>query len=101
MQEAGNFVGNAWCWTQNKPLAWLGSVSFSYADEDPFWERVKQATNADDFLEHNYSQLPIALHLEVKNSLGLAVFLTALRAYVDQTAPQMTTQNLDHQGRRA
>ena len=99
VQEAGNFVGNMVPGLKANPLAWLGqSVSF-YADEDPFWERVKQATNADDFLEHNYSQLPIALHLEVKNSLGLAVFLTALRAYVDQTAPQMTTwQNLDHQG---
>ena len=47
----------------------------------------------------NYAQLPVAFHCEVKNPLGLAAFLTALRAFADQTAPKMTIwQNFEHHG---
>jgi hypothetical protein len=36
----------------------------------------------------------------VKNSLGVAAFLTAVHAYADQSAPQMTVwQNLEYAGR--
>ena len=47
----------------------------------------------------NYHQLPLTLHCEVKNPLGLAAFLAALRAYVEQTAPKMTVwQNSEYNG---
>jgi hypothetical protein len=50
-------------------------------------------------MEKNYHQLPLALHCEVKNSLGLATFLTALRAFVEQTAPKMSVwQNSEYKG---
>ncbi len=97
VQEAGNFVVNMAPGLKVNPFGWLGQSIALYADEDPFWARLRQATNADTFLEHNYSDLPLALHCEVKNPLGLAAFLTALHAFVDQTAPRMTTwQNFDY-----
>jgi len=99
VQDAGNFVGNMVPGLKSNPLGWVGQSISLYADADAFWGQLQQATNADEFLEANYPHLPIALHIEVKNPLGLTVFLTGLRAYVDQTAPQMTSwQNMDYQG---
>ena len=41
----------------------------------------------------------MALQCEVKNPLGAAAFLAALRAYVDQTAPKMTAwRNSEYNG---
>jgi hypothetical protein len=100
VQEAGNFVGNMAPGLKANPFAWLGQSITLYADEDPFWDQFRASTNAEAFLEDSYPKLPVALHCEVKNSLGVATFLTALRAFMDQTAPQMTSwQNLEHNGR--
>ena len=97
VQEAGNFVGNMAPGLKASFLGWLGQSIALYADEDPFWDRLTQATNTDIFMEQNYVDLPLALNCEVKNPLGLAAFLTALHAFVDQTAPGMTTwQNLNY-----
>jgi hypothetical protein len=99
VQDAGNFIGNMAPGLKVSPFGWLGQSIAVYADEDPFWDRLQQATNTESFLEHNYTDLPLALHCEVKNPLGLAAFLTALHAFVDQTAPQMTTwNNLEYRG---
>jgi hypothetical protein len=99
VQEAGNFVGNMAPGLKTSPFGWMGQSMALYADDDPFWERLVQATNSDTFLEHNFADLPLALYCEVRNPLGLAAFLTALHAFADQSAPQMTTwQNLDYNG---
>lgn len=43
------------------------------------------------------SRLPVAVHFEVKSFLGVTAFLTTLRAFVEQTAPGMTTwEKLTH-----
>jgi hypothetical protein len=97
IRDAGNFIGNMAPGLKANPFGWLGQSIAVYADEDPFWDRLKQATNTDAFLETNYFDLPLALHAEVKNPLGLAAFLTSVHAFVDQSAPGMTTwQNLDY-----
>jgi hypothetical protein len=99
VQEAGSFVGNLAPGLKANPFGWLGQSVSVYADEDPFWDRLLQATNTDTFFETNFPDLPVALHCEVKNALGLAAFLTALHAFVDQSAPRMTTwENLDYHG---
>jgi hypothetical protein len=60
---------------------------------------VENKKDAEDFMTHNWHQLPVALNCEVKNSLAVAAFLTTLRAFVDQSAPQMTRwQNLEYNG---
>jgi hypothetical protein len=99
VREAANLLGSMNPSLQPNPLGWLGQSIALYADQDPFWEKLGRAENAEDFLEKNFSQLPVALHFEVKNPLGLAAFLTALRAFVEQTAPRMTAwQNLEYKG---
>jgi hypothetical protein len=99
VQEAGNFIGNMAPGLKANGLGWLGQSIAVYAEDDPFWDRLRQATNTDTFLESNFTNLPLALHVEVKNPLGLAGFLTALHAFVDQSAPGMTSwQNLEYQG---
>ncbi|MEI6569394.1 MAG: hypothetical protein WCR20_22135, partial [Verrucomicrobiota bacterium] len=49
-----------------------------------------KAEDAQKFLEAQYPRLPLALRVECKNPLKLAMFLTAMRAYADQSAPNMT-----------
>ncbi len=80
-------------------LGWLGQSLAIYADQDPFWERLRASASSHEFMEKNYAQLPVGLHCEVKNPLGLAAFLTALRAFTDQTAPRMTIwENSEYHG---
>jgi len=88
--EAGNFLGTMSPALKVNPFGWLGSAIALYADEDPFWDQLLKATNANGFLENRYWELPLALRVEVGNPLGAATFLGALRAYSDQTAPGMT-----------
>lgn len=97
IKESGNFLGNFVPSLKANPLGWLGQSVAIYADKDPFWVALGKAEKGEDFLERNYAQLPLALHCDVKNPLGLATFLTALRGFVEQTAPKMTTwENLEY-----
>ena len=70
-----------------EPFGWLGSSVALYVDDDPFWKQI----NEEEFLRHAWGKSPIALHAEVSSSLKLTAFLTALRAFIEQTAPGMTT----------
>ena len=100
VQEAGNFVGNMAPGLKASFLSWLGQSVTLYADADPFWSELTAATNVNVFMEHSLARLPVGLYCEVKNSLGVAAFLTAVHAFADQSAPQMTVwQNLEYQGR--
>jgi len=47
-------------------------------------------------MEHSLGRLPVGLYCEVKNSLGVAAFLTAVHAYADQSAPQMTVWKISN-----
>ena len=97
--KGGNFLGAMNPGFKANPLAWLGQSVSIYADADPFWKKLENNDKAEEFMEKNWHQLPVALHCEVKNSLGLVGFLTTLRAYADQTAPGMTRwENKEHSG---
>lgn len=100
VQDAGNMVGNFAPGLKANFLGWLGQAVTLYADDDPFWNELGAATNVNVFMEHSYARLPLALHCEVKNSLGVVAFLTALHVFVDQSAPKMTVwQNLEYHGK--
>ncbi len=100
VQEAGNLVGNMAPGLKANFLSWLGQSITLYADDDGFWSDLNAATNTELFLEHAYARLPVALYCEVKSSMGVVAFLTALHAFVDQSAPKMTRwQNLEYNGR--
>jgi hypothetical protein len=99
IKESGNFLGGINPSFKANPLGWLGQCVALYADQDPFWNELAKAPSSSDFLETNYWRLPIALYCEVKNPLGLTAFLASARAFIEQTAPQMTIwENLDYNG---
>jgi len=82
------------------PLAWVGEAVAVYADQDPFWQEWATAEDPDEYIGKNFHRLPLALHVQVGDSLGLAAFLTALRSFSDQAAPGMTRwENRSHLGR--
>lgn len=82
------------------PLAWLGGSISVYADDDAFWSEMERSENPREFLKENYHRLPVALNAEVTSVLGLAAFLTAVRAFSDGAAPGLATwEALEHRGR--
>ena len=100
IKEAGNFLSGLSPAIKANPLGWLGDCVAIYADPDPFWAELEKTSDVSNFLQKNYPRLPIAAYFEVKNPLGVAVFLAAVRAYAEQTAPGMTVwENLDYNGR--
>ena len=72
------------------PLGWLGQSVSLYVDDDPLWEELRAAEDPEDFLEHNWMRMPVALHAEVGNGLLLTGFLVGVRGLVEQSGPDMT-----------
>ena len=78
-------------------LSWLGRWITVYADDDPFWkelaERLDDSRNDagfGEYMEKNINRLPLAVAMEVQNPAKLTLFLVSLRAFIQQTAPDMT-----------
>ena len=82
-----------------RPLSWIGDCIAVYADDDPFWQEMAKAPDAQKFLEKEVHRLPVAVRIDCKSGLKLAAFLTAIRAYADQSAPNLVTwENRTHAG---
>lgn len=84
-----------------EPFSWLGSSISLYLDDDPFWKELNEvpADKLDDFQRQAWSRVPLALQAEVSSSLKLAAFLAGVRAFIEQTAPGMTTwESLEYNG---
>lgn len=77
----------------DNPLQWLGKTIAVWVDHDAEWLAALQAAKDEDAMEDavlaNAARTPLALQLDSTNPLKLALFLTTLRAYMDQTAPGM------------
>ncbi|MCA1684986.1 MAG: hypothetical protein LC745_03175, partial [Planctomycetia bacterium] len=72
-----------------------------YLDEDPFWAELGAARNPMEFLTKEGNRLPLGVQVEVSNGAKLALFLTGLRAFIEQSAPNITTwENREHKGQR-
>ena len=100
VKSVGNWAGTMNSGLRANPLGWLGETVSIYADKGLFWDDLAKAADAGNFVETNYYRLPLGLHCEVKNPLGLAAFLTALRAFAEQTAPGMTSwETAEHNGK--
>jgi hypothetical protein len=84
---------------QVDPLSWLGNYATIYADESDFWQELAD-TDSDNwqrFLETNVGRLPVGVAVEVKSGLKLTLFLTGLRAFINEAAPGMTVwQTIQH-----
>jgi hypothetical protein len=77
---------------QRISLGWIGSSVSAYADDDPFWKELAavKEDQVDKFMEKNAGRLPVAVRIDVSNPLRLAAFLTAARAFIEQTSPGLT-----------
>ena len=85
-------------------FSWVGEWISVYADESPFWQDIaKVAEDGQDavqeFVEDNVGRTPLALNFEVTNPFKMTAFLSALRAFIEQTSPDMTEwTNHKHNG---
>lgn len=88
-QSAGNFLNSM---SKGATLGWVGSSVSVYVDDDPFWAELAKQKRDDTgrLVERNLHRLPIGVEVEASSGFKLAAFLTAIRAYVEQTAPGMT-----------
>lgn len=75
-----------------EPLAWVGPTVSIFADDDPFWNELagKSQADADKFLREKGYSLPVGVYIESNSALKLTAFLAAARAFIEQTAPDMT-----------
>lgn len=76
-------------------LGWVGDSVSVYLDDAFFWKAVRTG-NAEQILENNYLRMPLGVRISSRSSVQLALFMTALRAMVDESAPNL----LDWQQRK-
>ena len=97
IRQIGNFANQMTANQQISTLSWLGSWITIYADDSPFWEELSKKLNETDsteiynYLEENINRVPLAVMMDVDSPAKLTVFLVSLRAFIQQTAPDMTT----------
>ena len=76
------------------PLGWLGESISVFADRDPYWEELLKLDSHERALrlQREGFRLPAGIRIEVKQPLKLALFLTSVRAFIQQSGPT-STQN--------
>jgi hypothetical protein len=72
------------------PLGWIGPSIALYGERDPWWDKMREAQREKEPDDVNWWEIPVALHVAVKDPLKLAGFLTALRALADESGPNLT-----------
>jgi len=99
IRQAGN-MAQSMMQGVTSPLSWIGSSIAIYADDDPFWDELAKQPDdkkREEFFEHNFARLPVAVDVEVASPLKLTAFIVALRGMVEQTAPGMVVwESLTH-----
>ncbi len=87
-EQANNLAGLV---VKGVSLGWIGDSAAVYVEDDPFWSDLAKVKPDDIerfmFVENEIGRLPVALRVEVSGGLKLAMFLNALRAYIEETSP--------------
>ncbi len=75
-----------------EPFSWLGEYITLYADDDPFWADLAKVDEDDreEFFTENLGRIPVVFQADVSSGFKLTIFLTAVRAFIEQTSPGMT-----------
>ncbi len=75
------------------PLSWIGDTVAVYVDDGQFFADLAgvEPKELEKYVEDNVHRLPIALHVGVRSGLRLTAFLAGVRAFIEQSAPGMTT----------
>ena len=77
-------------------FGWIGESFSFYLDDSPFVDDMQKEFRkggnraGEEFLEKNLGRIPIGFNVEVRNPFKLTAFLAGLRAWIEQTAPDMT-----------
>ncbi len=92
LQMAGGFASNMVPGLKSSPFAWLGGSISIYADQDSRWTTLARQMAKEGRVDEMQTlpNLPVAVHFEVKDGLGVTAFLTAFRAFLEQSAPGQT-----------
>ena len=74
------------------PLSWLGDEVTIYADKSELWDELAGLSERemDNVIEENLPLLPVGIGIGVSNGIKLTLFLTGVRAFIEQAAPGMT-----------
>jgi hypothetical protein len=72
-----------------KPLGWVGNSAALYFDESPMWEEIAESEDPEEYMEENFTRIPVGLFIDATNGLKLAAFLAAVRSFIQQSAPGM------------
>jgi len=99
IQESGSSVATALKLARDVALGWIGGSIDVYLDDDPLWAELAQAKDPNEFWTKHGMQSPLGVHVPVTDAAKLALFLSAVRFYVDQIAPNLVTwQTREHHG---
>lgn len=90
MSQANAFASTFMRELRIQPFSWVGKTVGVFFDDDPYWQDLAKAKNRDEFLRRNLHRVPIAFRADVRDALKATVFLSSLRAFVEQTAPNLT-----------
>jgi len=71
-----------------QPLAWVGDSVSIYVDDSFFWKAL-QTGDAEQILQSNFLRLPLGIRIASRSSGRLAIFLAGLRAFIEQSAPDL------------
>jgi hypothetical protein len=90
VQQAGNAAQAFVAGVTGGPFSWIGHSIAFYADMDPFWQDLAKAENTDDFFKNEVHRLPVALRVDVADSVKLVAFLAIVRKTIEGSAPDLT-----------
>jgi hypothetical protein len=70
-----------------------------FVDDDALWAEAAKSKDPQKFLDDNWHRLPIAAYVASDSPIKLAAFMTAVHAFVDQSAPNVTRwETKDYRG---
>lgn len=90
VKELNSFLGVMIPSVGRTGINWLGKWVRIYAGDDPFWADLAEVKNeraVDSFFEKNLYRLPVVLEVALASPMGMATFLTSVRAFAESTAP--------------
>jgi len=101
MRLGGNQVWLMMRIPQHLALSWIGHSAAVYFDADPFWAEVAKQPDPSSYLWQHMDRLPVGFHIKVTDGTKLALFLGALRAFLEQSSPDLLAYELrEHNGQR-
>lgn len=83
------------------PLLWVGDHANVYLEDSPFWEQAANQEDPLDWIGEHAMEIPIGIRIACDNPLQLALFMSGLRAFIEESAPGMLSWETRKHGERA